>query len=178
MAMNLEQEKTLKLTAQDRYEILDFAIQAAEDGGFLNSFVYHRAIYLYAAIVLFEDRKEELSHIIAKSPIQAWDTLLKDNTINTMLEQYPQEMDILSAEAEKWYNEYEKYIHSARGVLNTVQELSGDIIESAARQLKSSAQETGVSDLLEIADEWGMNRSLDDIKKENSNIEENEESLL
>ena len=46
MTINLDQEKDLQLTAQEVYDILDLAVQAADDNGFVSEYVYERAIYL------------------------------------------------------------------------------------------------------------------------------------
>ena len=58
--INLAQEESYKLSAKDRYDILSFAIEAADDGGFVSSFVFERAMYLYAAIILDEDRADDI----------------------------------------------------------------------------------------------------------------------
>ena len=59
-----------------------------------------------------------------------------------------------------------------------VQQFSGNIVQNAANRLTVTAQETGVSDLLDVADEWGMSRDLlkNDNMKENAPIEQ--ESLF
>ena len=44
MSINLDVEKQRKLSTQDMYDILHFAAQSAEDNGFVNSFVFERAL--------------------------------------------------------------------------------------------------------------------------------------
>ena len=71
--INLAQEESYKLSAKDRYDILSFAIEAADDGGFVSSFIFERAMYLYAAIILDEDRAENIREKIIQNLIEAWD---------------------------------------------------------------------------------------------------------
>lgn len=40
-----------------------------------------------------------------------------------------------------------------------VQGFTGNIVENAAARLSQTAEQTGVQQLLEVADEWGMNRN-------------------
>jgi len=44
-------------------------------------------------------------------------------------------------------------------LLNNIQELSGSIVQNAAQQLRDASTETGVMDMLRIADDWGMNNN-------------------
>ena len=71
---------------------------------------------------------------------------------------YKELLDQLTAESTVWYEEYSDWAHSARGVLEMVQQYTGNITEGAAKLLSSTAQESGVQELLEVADEWGMTR--------------------
>ena len=65
--INLEIEKTLTFSAQDRYDIISFAMDAADDNGFINSFVFERALYCYAFMMLRPERKDELTPIAANN---------------------------------------------------------------------------------------------------------------
>lgn len=155
-------EKNKKLNTQERYEIIDFAVQAAEDNGFINSFIFSRALYLFAAIILCEDRKEEIAAMVAENVNAAWDALIEDGTIEDLQEQYKQDLDNLAEEGRIWLEEYTTYLHSARGLLNTLQDFSSDIVKQAAETLQKSADNAGVTQILEVADNWGMNNSLPD----------------
>lgn len=150
-------ERDKKLSTQERYEIIDFAIQASEDNGFINSFIFSRAIYLFAAIVLCEDRKDEISKMVAENINDAWDALIADGTIENLQAEYKNDLDNLAAEGATWLEEYTAYLHSARGLLNTLQDFSSDIVKQAAETLQKSANDAGVTQILEVADNWGMN---------------------
>lgn len=69
--INLETEKSLALDAQERYDIISFAMDAADDNGFINSFVFERALYCYTAIMLYPELKEDLSEKVASDLINA-----------------------------------------------------------------------------------------------------------
>ena len=157
--INLAQEESYKLSAKDRYDILSFAIEAADDGGFVSSFIFERAMYLYAAIILDEDRADNIREKITQNLIEAWDYAVQEKIIQEMLESYKDDLDQLAEEGWSWFEEYNNYILSARGVLSFAQEFSGDIVSSAANALKSTMEETGAENIINIADQWGMNRT-------------------
>ena len=159
MTLNINKEKTSALSSAAQFDIINFAIQAAEENGFLNSFIFERALYCFAAIVLNDDRKEEISSLVAAGIIEAWEKLVEDGTMDELLNKYSEDLDDLSENASRWFEEYNKYTISARGLLNNIQELSGSIVQNAADQLRNASQETGVLDVLQIADNWGMNNN-------------------
>lgn len=163
MAINLNNEKNLRLSAQERYDIIDFAMQAAEDNGFMNSFIFERALWLFAAIRLCEDRRDEIAPMVANDLISAWETLVADDTLVEMQMNFKDELDVLAQEAAVWFDEYTTYAHSARGLLSTIQSLSGDIVANAAKQFQSMQGDGDFQQVLDIAQNWGMNnRTIDE----------------
>ena len=175
MSLNIDKEKTSALSSAAQFDIINFAIQAAEENGFLNSFIFERALYCFAAIVLNDDRKDEISHLVSQGVIEAWEKLVEDGTMDELVNDYAEALDDLSDNAQRWFEEYGKYTISARGLLNNIQELSGTIVQSAADRLRDASSETGILDVLKIADDWGMNNRLPMEEKE---VEKNPESLL
>ncbi len=173
MSLDLNKEKTSALSSAAQFDIINFSIQAAEENGFLNSFIFERALYCFAAIVLNDDRKDEISSLVAKGVIEAWEQLVEDGTMDQLVAEYKDVLDDLNDNAVRWFEEYNKYTISARGLLNNIQELSGGIVQYAAQQLRNASSETGVLDILKIADEWGMNNRLpieekEEVKPDNS----------
>ena len=160
MSINLDFEKTSHLTTQERYDIMNFATMAAEDDGFMNSFIFERALYVFAAIRLIEDRHDEIAELAANNINTAWQTLLEDGTIDELAENYATDLNMLAQEGSIWYQEYTEYAHSARGLLNTIQTFSGDIVRNAAEQLKSASTDDGVQQILQAAESWGMNNAV------------------
>lgn len=159
MSIDLNKEKERKLSTQDIYDIIHFAVQSAEDNGFVNSFIFKHALYEYAAIILFPDRKEEIGAMIAENANDAWDKLLADGTIEKLNDEFSLDMDILADEGEVWIDEYTKYLHSARGLLNTFQMFSGDIVSAAVERFQQASDNENVKQILDIADKWGMNNT-------------------
>ena len=165
MAINLNEHKTLCLSAQERYDIIDFATQAAEDNGFMNSFIFERALWLFAAIRLCEDRRSEITTLVADDLLNAWDTLLADGTIEDMVANFGHELDVLAEEGRIWLEEYTAYAHSARGLLGTLQQFSGDIVKNAAQQFQNMQANGDLQQVLDIASNWGMNNGQVDISE-------------
>lgn len=159
MSLNLDYEQVKKLSSQDMYDIIDFSIQAAEDNGFMNSFIFNRAIYLFAAIKLYPERKDELASLVATNINLAWDELISDGTIGEMLAGYEEDLEELAKNAQIWFDEFGSYIHSARGLLNTLQEFTGDIVQQAANTLQQTAKDSGVQEVIDIAEKWGSNNN-------------------
>lgn len=179
--IDLEKEKSYALSAKDRYDILSFATEAADDGGFLNSFVFERAIYSFAAIILEEDKaqKADIQSRVAANLIEAWDHLVQNNIIQEMQEKYAEELEQLAQEGWAWFEEYENFATSARGILNLVEQFSGDIVQSAANRLNDTMQESGASTIIDIADKWGLNNAAMAPAREQKDYEEKDvESLF
>ena len=175
--INLDLEKSLALDAQERYDIISFAMDAADDNGFINSFVFERALYCFAAVILYPEQKEIISKALAVNPVETWKTLVENGFIEQMQKDYELTLNQLAAEAEQWYKEYSDWAHSARGILNIVQQFTGDFIGNAAKTLKATMEESGAEQIIDIANEWGMGRdALKDAPKEE--IKENSEESL
>lgn len=164
--IHIKIEKDRKLSTQEIYEIIDFSVQAAYDNGFMNSFIFERALYLFAAIRFYEDRKDELAPMIAENINKAWDMLIADGTIEEMIENYRLDLNNLAEIGLAWFEEYTNYACSARGLLNTLQDFTGDIVNQAVSALQKTADETGVQQVLEVADKWGMNNGLPKTEQE------------
>lgn len=165
MAILFETETAKKLTSQDMYDIIHFAAQSAEDNGFVNQFVFERALYAYAAIILYPDRKEEIGSMVSNNILDAWDALLDDGTIADMNENFAVDMDALGRIGSVWLDDYIKYLQSMRGVFSVFQNFSGDIVESTVNRFKDAFNESDAQTVLDIADKWGMNNTPKDESK-------------
>ena len=159
MAIIPNLETTRKLTSQDIYDIIHFSAQSAEDNGFVNQYVFERALYAYAAIILYPDRKEEIGRIVSNNILDAWDALVIDGTTSDMEKNFSSDIKILGEVGSVWLDDYIKYLQSARGILSSFQEFSGDIIQTAVEKFKTVSDEVGTNQVLEIANNWGMNNN-------------------
>lgn len=166
MAINPEVERESCLNTQDFYDICDFATQAAYDDGFMNTFIFERALYVFAAIRLYEEHRDTITELAAENMNSAWDYLLNEKIVDDMIKNYSNEVNMVAAYGEQWFEDYTKYAHSARGLLNTIQTFTGDIVTNAAQQFKNISDNGEVQEVLEIADKWGLNREGDPVLDE------------
>ena len=156
--IDLEYEKDRNLTTEQICIIVDFAIQAANDGGFLNSFIFERALCVFAAQILFPDKKDDIASSIGQGyDIRlAFDLLVKDGTVEKLQKDYAADIQHLQEVGQIWFEEVETYEHSARGLLDTINTLSGDIVQSAVQQLQQVA--SGDAKVVQdFANKWGFN---------------------
>lgn len=165
MAIIPNLETTRKLTSQDIYDIIHFSAQSAEDNGFVNQYVFERALYAYAAIILYPDRKEEIGRMVSNNILDAWDALVSDGTTSDMEKNFNSDIKILGEVGSVWLDDYIKYLQSARGIFSTFQTFSGDIVESTVNRFKDAFNENDAKTVLEIADKWGMNNTPKDESK-------------
>lgn len=165
MAIIPNLETTRTLTSQDIYDIIHFSAQSAEDNGFVNQYVFERALYAYAAIILYPDRKEEIGRIVSNNILDAWDALVSDGTTSDMEKNFSSDIKILGEVGSVWLDDYIKYLQSARGIFSTFQTFSGDIVESTVNRFKDAFNENDAKTVLEIADKWGMNNTPKDESK-------------
>ena len=119
MAIIPNLETTRKLTSQDMYDIIHFSAQSAEDNGFVNQYVFERALYAYAAIILYPDRNEEIGRMISNNILDAWDALVSDGTFSDMETNFSADLKILGEVGSVWLDDYIKYLQSARGIFSS-----------------------------------------------------------
>ena len=156
---DIEYEKNKKLSTEQVSMILDLAAQAASDGGFISSYIFYRAAYVFAAQVLYPEKKDTIASTVGVGyDIRlAFDLLVQDGTIEDMQTTYKADMEKLDSAAEVWYYEVSDYQQSARGILDTINTLSGDIVKSATEQLQQVAN-GDVKVIQEFANRWGFDR--------------------
>ena len=73
------------------------------------------------------------------------------------MDEHKIDIDILFAEGETWLKEVKDFQQSARGILDSINTLSGDIVQAAAQKLQEVAA-GDVSIVQEFADRWGFDR--------------------
>ena len=156
---DIEYEKSKKISTEQMSMILDMAAQAANDGGFISSYIFPRAAYVFAAQVLYPEKKEVIASSIGQGyDIRlAFDLLAKDGTLEDMQTTYAKDMEELDFNAGNWYDDVSKYQQSARGLVDSITTLSGDIVKSATEQLQQVAN-GDVKVIQEFANRWGFDR--------------------
>lgn len=156
---DIEYEKSKKISTEQMSMVLDLAAQAASDGGFISSYIFYRAAYVFAAQVLYPEKKDTIASTIGVGyDIRlAFDLLVQDGTIEDMQTTYEADMKKLDSAAEVWYYEVSDYQQSARGLVDSITTLSGDIVKSATEQLQQVAN-GDVKVIQEFANRWGFDR--------------------
>lgn len=156
---DIEYEKSKKISTEQMSMILDMAAQAASDGGFISSYIFPRAAYVFAAQVLYPEKKETIASSIGQGyDIRlAFDLLAQDGTLEDMQTTYAKDMEELDFNAGNWYEDVSKYQQSARGLVDSITTLSGDIVKSATEQLQQVAN-GDVKIIQEFANRWGFDR--------------------
>jgi hypothetical protein len=156
---DIEYEKNKKISTEQMSMILDMAAQAASDGGFISSYIFYRAAYVFAAQVLYPEKKDTIASTIGVGyDIRlAFDLLVQDGTIEDMQTKYKTDLEELDKNAEIWCQEVADYQQSARGLVDSITTLSGDIVKSATEQLQQVAN-GDVKVIQEFANRWGFDR--------------------
>ena len=164
----LSYEKARTLSTENIAMILDFAAQAASDNGLMHYFIFERAVYVFAAQILFPDKKDMIADAIGQGyDIRfAFDILVKEGLLQKMEESFRPDVCILQTESERWFKEAKEYEQSARGLLDIATTYSGDIVKNAAEQLQKAAS-GDVQVIEQFANKWGF--GLPNIKKQNNN---------
>lgn len=180
--INLEQEKKISFTTQQVYDVVSFAVQAAEDNGFINSFVLERALYEYMVLLTLDgEEKSKLASLVAQNVNEAWTYLLENDVLPEFIKEHGEDIDYVAEVAANWSKEYTEYAHSARGVLAAFQEVTGNINQVAAEQLQKITGGEETKEVLRIANDWGLNRKPEDATEKLSVVDggkKDEDSLF
>lgn len=159
--IDIDRMKQSALTPQEVYDICDFATQAANDNGFMNTYIFERALYIYGAIILYPEIKNDLAPLAAQNINDAWAWMLEDDFIDNMIAEHEADCDYIAEIGKQWFDDYVAYAHSARGVLEEVQKVTGGMLTNASEQFFNATTQSGIQEVLEIADNWGMNNDME-----------------
>lgn len=158
--IDIKKEKELTLTAQDIHDIMDLSLQASEVNGFVSHFDFGRALYTYSAIYLYDDLKDSIIKKIEETTyLEAWTMLLKDGTIDKMVEEYEEDLAYLADAANIWCSDYCKYAHSIRGALNDFSAFSPEGIKESVAKIAELQTDGELKNVVDIAEKWGMNNA-------------------
>ena len=158
--MHIEQEKKNVFTPQEIYEIISAAIDMADDEGFINSYVFERALYVCAARTLYEDKANEINTSLLEdgSPLITWKKLLDEGIIDQMAAEHSESLDYLASLGQVWFEEYSEAAHSLRSLVDVVQTLMDGMAGNLGKQLDMFKQDADVQNVIDIADKWGLDR--------------------
>ena len=172
--INIDILKDVQLNSQEIYDVINEAIEEAEDSGFLNAFVYERSLIIHLVLLLIQDIEEEDKQSIV-NPLQTFDNFIKKGYIDLLMQKYAITIDYVTKVAATWYQDYEKYLLSIGGTLNRAEVFSENNMTNVSNQFKELLSNDAITESIRIAEEWGLNRQP---KVEEKEVQQPELTLL
>lgn len=157
--INIEEVLNCPLTSQEIYDMINSCLEEAEDNGFLNQFVFERALVCHEVLLLIEDLDDIDGSMVAENPLTAFDHFLEMGYIQNLIKNHVDTVAYIGKVAAQYFEDYEKYLLSVGGVINKAELLSSETLNNMGGQIASLMSNTDITDTLKIAEEWGMNRS-------------------
>lgn len=156
--MNLEKDK--KLSTKEICTIEDLAIQAAMDGGFVNRYVFERAIWVFTALSLLEESKKEgLRQCLVDADVcAAFDYMIIQGITEELANNYSTDIELILSVSTDWIEDVTRYEQSPRGIVDSLSSLSGDIVNSAIQRLEEIGSNENLGYIQNIATQWGYGR--------------------
>lgn len=156
--INIEEVLNCPLTSQEIYDMINSCLEEAEDNGFLNQFVFERALVCHEVLLLVEDLDDIDGPMVAENPLTAFDHFLEMGYIQNLVKNHAATVDYIGKVAAQYFEDYEKYLLSIGGVLNKAEIFSSEVLQNMAGQFNDLTKNGDIQETLKIADEWGMNR--------------------
>ncbi len=160
--IDMELEKQSTLTAKDMNDLLAFSIGESENDGFVNRYVFERAMYTYLYLLLAEgDEQEKVRNSINEDGVLvAWQELVGTGKIERMAQDHPTELALAERASADVFDDYNAYSKSIRASFANIQSASSNIMENAAKQMSQMLSSDQYKDIMDIAEKWGMNNTL------------------
>lgn len=156
--INIEEVLNCPLTSQEIYDMINSCLEEAEDNGFLNQFVFERALVCHEVLLLIEDLDDIDGPMVAENPLTAFDHFLEMGYIQSLIKNHADTVIYIGKVAAQYFEDYEKYLLSVGGVLNKAEIFSSEILQNMAGQMNDLTKNGDIQETLKIANEWGMNR--------------------
>lgn len=156
--INIEEVLNCPLTSQEIYDMINSCLEEAEDNGFLNQFVFERALVCYEVLLLIEDLDDIDGPMVAENPLTAFDHFLEMGYVQNLVKNHTATVDYIGKIAAQYFEDYEKYLLSVGGVLNKAEIFSSEVLQNMAGQMNDLTKNGDIQETLKIANEWGMNR--------------------
>ena len=154
----------LPLSSQEQYDIINFALQAANDNGFLDRFIFEHALWCKTVCVLMDDIPDDIQELVNSNPLQAWDRMLEEEIMQNFFYKYVDVkvgdtlvLDYFGSIAAYYFESYEAYLLSIGGALSQTDMMSTDNLEDFKQSLQDFMTSENTLKTLDIADSWGMN---------------------
>ena len=156
--ITIKEVKNCPLTSQQLYDMINSCIEAAEDNGFLNQFVFERALICHEVLNLIEDLDDIDGPMVAENPLNAFDHFVEMGYVDKLINDYTETLDFIGKTAAQYFADYEKYLLSIGGVLNKAEIFSSEVLQNMTGQIQNMVDNEDIKQTLNIANEWGMNR--------------------
>ena len=164
--LDLNFELISPLSAQERYDIINYALNAANDNGFLSQYVYEAALWGKTATLLVEDVPEEIQELVDINPIMAYDRMVKEEIISELFIKYQNDkigdmsvLDYFGNAAALYFSDYKDYLLSLGGALSQTDMMSTDNLNEFKQSLQDFINSDNTLQTLDIADSWGINNN-------------------
>ena len=160
--IDMELEKQSTLTAKDINDLLAFAIGESENDGFVNRYVFERAMYTYLYLLLAEgDEQEKVRNSINENgALVVWQELVGTGKIEQMAQDHQTEITLAERAGTDVFDDYNGYSRSIRASFANIQSVSSNVMENAAKQMSQMLSSDQYKDIMDIAEKWGMNNTL------------------
>lgn len=157
--IDIENEMASQLTSVQINTIMSFALGEAENDGFVNSFVFERAMAVYTYLMLMEDgdEKDEFkSYMYENGVLETWDSLVKSGKAKAFVERCRDDLAWVSEVGTSMFDSYAAYMRSTRAALSTMELFSQDALENAAKSVQDAMTSDEYKNVMDIANRWGL----------------------
>lgn len=151
--INIEEVLNCPLTSQEIYDMINSCLEEAEDNGFLNQFVFERALVCHEVLLLIEDLDDIDGPMVAENPLIAFDHFLEMGYIQNLVKNHTDTVDYIGKVAAQYFEDYEKYLLSVGGVLNKAEIFSSEVLQNMAGQMNDLTKNGDIQETLKIANE-------------------------
>ncbi len=151
--INIEEVLNCPLSSQEIYDMINSCLEKAEDNGFLNQFVFERALVCHEVLLLIEDLDDIDGPIVAENPLTAFDHFLEMGYIQNLIKNHAATVDYIGKIAAQYFEDYEKYLLSIGGVLNKAEIFSSEVLQNMAGQMNDLTKNGDIQETLKIANE-------------------------
>lgn len=151
--INIEEVLNCPLTSQEIYDMINSCLEEAEDNGFLNQFVFERALVCHEVLLLIEDLDDIDGPMVAENPLTAFDHFLEMGYIQNLIKNHTATVNYIGKIAAQYFEDYEKYLLSVGGVLNKAEIFSSEVLQNMAGQMNDLTKNGDIQETLKIANE-------------------------
>lgn len=189
--LDLNFEIISPLTTQERYDIIENALNAANDNGFLNQYIFEQSLWCQAAAILVDDVSDEIKELIEVNPMEAWDKMIKEEILQEFFNKYNDlgikdeitgqtelYINYLGRIATEYFNDYKDFLLSLGGALSQTDMMSTENLDEFKQSLQDFISSDNTLKTLEVADSWGMNNKIEDEKPTQEQKEQIKDSLF